>query len=217
MKRIPYQIVYEDEKVIVVNKNYSVFTIATEDKKTYHRNLQYYLNRYLEEKKERVFLVHRLDYETSGLLVFAKDIETQKNLKDCFLNHTVERYYEAVIEEKRNPDKDFRLYETYLSINQQNGKVSLSDKEHGKYTARKYKRRNPIQIGTSRLIKLITGRKNQIRIGIHDLGYTLIGDNRYSHSISKRMYLNCFSLVFPENIGLKQNSFSIDSLWIKSS
>ena len=54
MKRIPYQIVYEDEEIIVVNKNYNVLTIATDDKKTFHNNLQYYLNQYLKEKKEKV-------------------------------------------------------------------------------------------------------------------------------------------------------------------
>lgn len=214
MKRIPYQIVYEDEEIIVVNKNYNVLTIATDDKKTFHNNLQYYLNQYLKEKKKKVFLIHRLDYETSGILIFAKNIERQKKLKDCFLNHTVERYYEAVIQEKRKEDTIFHHYETYLSINSKNGKVFLSDKDNGKLAAMDYKIRNPIQIGTSLLIKLETGRKNQIRIGLHDLGFTLVGDNRYSNSISKRMYLNCFCLNFPETIGLKENVFSINPLWI---
>ena len=158
MKRIPYQIVYEDEEIIVVNKNYNVLTIATDDKKTFHNNLQYYLNQYLKEKKEKVFLIHRLDYETSGILIFAKNIERQKKLKDCFLNHTVDRYYEAVIQEKRNEDTIFHHYETYLSINSKNGKVFLSDKDNGKLAAMDYKIRNPIQIGTSLLIKLETGR-----------------------------------------------------------
>ncbi len=216
MKRIPYQIIYEDEEIIVVNKSYNVLTVATSDKKTFHSNIQYYLNQYLRKKKQKAFLIHRLDFETSGLLIFAKNLERQKKLKECFSNHNIKRYYEAVIQEKAKADSSYHHYEAYLCINNKNGKVSLSDKENGKFAAMDYKFRNPIQIGTSILIRLETGRKNQIRIGLHDLGFTLLGDTRYSNSISKRMYLNCFCLIFPDNIGLKQSSFFLDPLWIKS-
>ncbi len=215
MKKIPYTLVYEDNGILVVNKNYNVFTVATDDKKTYHQNLQYYLNRYLRKKKERVYLVHRLDYETSGLLVFAKSPEVQSRLKNCFENHQVIRRYEAVIREKKEEEKVFHLYEAYLSIDKKSGKVALSDKERGKYAARKYRRRNRIQIGTAMEISLITGRKNQIRIGLHDLGYTLIGDTRYSKDEAKRRYLNCFSLAFPESSNLKRREFSLPPLWIR--
>lgn len=215
MKHIPYALVYEDSDILVVNKNYNVLTIATKDRKTFHRNLQYYLNQYLKEKREKVYLVHRLDFETSGLLIFAKSKEVQATLKGCFLRHEVTRLYEAVIKEKEEERKGFRLYEAYLSVNGRNGKVSLSDKERGKYAARKYRRRNQIQIGTAREISLITGRKNQIRIGLHDLGYTLIGDTRYSKDEAKRRYLNCFFLSFPKSSNLKRREFSLPPLWIR--
>jgi 23S rRNA-/tRNA-specific pseudouridylate synthase len=63
-------------------------------------------------------------------------------------------------------------------------------------------------------INIETGRRNQIRIALYSLGYTLLGDKRYSNNENKRMYLNSYALVFPSNLGLKENEFITKPLWL---
>lgn len=212
MKKIPYEIVYEDESILVVYKNRDVFSVATDDIKTKNHNLFFYLKRYAASNGEKVFLVHRLDYETSGIMIFAKNYETQQYLKDCFENRTVIRLYEAVVKEKL---QDSYHKEVNLKLSQnESGKVYIDDVS-GKEAITIVDYLNPIQIGSALKIEIKTGRKNQIRISLHSLGLTLIGDKRYSSDIAKRMYLNAYSLSFPKNDILKKNEFFINPLWIK--
>lgn len=211
MKTSPYTILYEDDEIITVYKQRDVFSIHTDDKKTYHYNLYHYLSLYLRKKNEKVFIVHRLDYETSGVMVFAKKEEVKKKLQKCFLDRRVDRYYEAVIKEKipLNESYDVRLF-----LSDDNKRVEISNEEEGKEAITKIKSINYIQIGTALKIKIETGRRNQIRLSIHQLGFTLLGDKRYSLDENKRMYLNSYALIFPSDIGLKKNAFVTKPLWI---
>lgn len=214
MKATPYSIVYEDDEILTVYKNRDVLTIRTKDKKTFSHNLYHYLYLYLQKKGERLFIVHRLDYETSGLLVFAKSEEMKEKLQKAFEERKVIREYEAVIKEKIPLHESFTV-RMYLSDGENGRKVIKTTKEEGKEANTNLVSTNYIQIGTALKINIYTGRRNQIRLAIHELGYTLLGDKRYSSDENKRMYLNSYHLVFPSEIGLKKNEFYISPLWVK--
>jgi len=209
--KCPYEILYEDESIIVVYKKRNVFTIRTTDKKTYAYNLYHYLKMYMWKKKEDLFIVHRLDYETSGILIFAKSYPMKEKLQKCFEERKVIRDYEAVIQERIPLNQSFHV-EQYLE--ERGFKVFQTDKEHGKQAITDISSINYINIGTALKINISTGRKNQIRMAIHSLGFTLLGDKRFANSEAKRMYLNAYRLVFPAELGLKQPEFKVDPLWI---
>jgi 23S rRNA pseudouridine1911/1915/1917 synthase len=211
--KAPYYVVYEDGDALIVYKKRDVLSVATLDKKTYVHNLQAYLGHYAKESHEQVYLIHRLDVETSGLMIFAKSKTMQEKIKACFEARTVERYYEAVVKESLPIGK---VYDVKQYLAEEGMHVIVSDAEHGKEALTHIEVANPIQIGTALKIQIETGRKNQIRLAIHSLGLTLLGDNRYSESDAKRMYLNAYRLVFPKESGLKVLDFSSETLWLNS-
>src|SRR5438309_7119331 len=90
-------LLHEDEAILVVIKAHGLLTVATEREK--ENTVQAYLNDYLKRKGEgRIHVVHRLDRETSGVLVFARDFATRETLKQRFAAHDIERVYIAVVE-----------------------------------------------------------------------------------------------------------------------
>lgn len=210
MKKPPYYIVYEDSDIIVVYKEYNVLTIHTDDVKTRHYNLYHYLSLYLRKKNEKIFIVHRLDYETSGLIVFAKSLEIKKKLQELFTNRNVIRNYEAVIKEKVQLGYSQRII-NYLNDEKEVKEVSS---EEGKECITNIVAVNYINIGTALKINIESGRRNQIRIALKSQKLTLLGDKRYAKDINKRMYLNAYELILPLN-ELKETHFSVLPLWIK--
>src|SRR2546421_3945378 len=109
------RILFEDDSIIVVDKPAGVLTIATESEreKTVYAALRRRANR--KKPAERIFIVHRLDREASGLLVFAKTIEAKERLQNQFKDHSAGRRYVAVVEGKVTPD-DFTV-RSYLAEN----------------------------------------------------------------------------------------------------
>lgn len=203
--KCPYFVLYQDEDVLVVYKKQNVFTVKTDDKRTFTHNLFYYLKKDVLKKGEELYVLHRLDYETSGILVFVKSKRMHALLQKEFLERTVTREYEAVIQE------EIPLHERY-EIHQllsQTGNPS-SKKEAITF----FEATNRIQIGTALKISILTGRRNQIRMAIHDSGLTLLGDKRFSNSEAKRMYLNEYRLCFSSACPLKVKEFSLPPLWI---
>src|SRR5215468_5065260 len=115
MKLCPPWVVFEDESVIVVDKPAGLLTMATETErsKTVYALLRHYLNR--KKPREMLFIVHRLDREASGLLVFAKTVQAKERLQDQFKSHSAGRRYIAVVEGRVKAD-DFTI-RSYLSEN----------------------------------------------------------------------------------------------------
>ena len=210
--KCPYSIIYEDKMILVVYKKRDVFTLRTNDKRTFSHNLYHYLHDYTAEKNERIFIVHRLDYETSGILIFAKSYQIKETLQKAFENREVARDYEAVIKERIPLHKSFHV-EQYLEKIGFN--VVASSPEKGKLAITDIDSINYINIGTALKINISTGRKNQIRLAINSLQFTLIGDKRYSNDEAKRMYLNEYHLGFKSETGLAQLDFNVEPLWIK--
>jgi len=207
----PYDILYEDEDVIIVYKKRNVFSVSTADKATFTHNLFQYLQWYANRKKEKVLAVHRLDYETSGVMAFAKKPEVKEKLQRAFEERKVGRYYEAVIKEKVPLGRE-AVVKQY--IEEKGTKVFLSDPLNGKEAITSIRVQNYIQIGTVLAIKIETGRRSQIRFALEEEGYTLLGDKRIAHSEAKRMYLNEYKLTFPPETGLKKLEFETIPLWL---
>ena len=209
-KKAPYSILYEDDRIIAVYKSRDVFTVQTDDKKTWRHNLFYYLSLRAKERREQVFLVHRLDYETSGILLFAKTKEALVELKKIFETRRVKRLYEAVVLERLEPGLQEEIH-LLLDV-KENGKVIIGPK--GKESITRFETANQIQIGTALKIEILTGRKNQIRLSLHKAGLTLIGDKRYGDSEAKRMYLNAYQISLPSESSFTKKDYFVPPLWL---
>ena len=167
-------ILYEDKFLIIINKPSNLLTISTEKEK--ERTLFHYVYDYLKKKNKRnkVFIIHRLDKDTSGIVMFAKDEATKFYMQENW--NKVKRNYVAVvngkIENKKGVIKNYLMEtKTHLtySVNDKNGKLAITEYEkileNKKYTMLS--------------LNLKTGRKNQIRVGLADMGNPIVGDKKY--------------------------------------
>ncbi len=189
------QIIYEDSAIIVVDKPPKLLTIATDEVKD--RTVYYKLNEYLKNvsprKPERVFVVHRLDREASGILIFAKSQKVKQCLQDSW--EFFEKKYYAVVE--GTPSKASDTLQSYLSQTE-SLKVYSTEEEtkNSKLAITKYqviKRRGGY---CSLDVTLLTGRKHQIRVQLADMGHPIIGDEKYGAETNpaRRLGLHAYLL-----------------------
>ena len=211
-RKTDLDIIYEDKEVIVVNKPTSLLTISTEKEKT--KTLYHKVRLYLNNKNEKVFIVHRLDKDTSGLVIFAKNIKTKTILQKEFEEGNVIRYYEAVVKEKLDSNYN-KFIKQYLYYNKSCGLSFITNnKKIGKLSLTKIKYNSLINDNTVLDIEILTGRQNQIRVALESLNLTLIGDKKYALDSSSYMHLNAYYLNFNNNV-LKINEFKLKPKWLK--
>lgn len=174
-------ILHEDEDVIVVLKSHGLLTVATERER--ETTVQAHLNDYLKEKGEdRIHVVHRLDRETSGVLIFAKNFEARELLKEQFAAHTTERVYVAIIEGAMKPPEG--TIRSYLRERRDLRMESVKPHPDAKLAVTHY-RTIETKRGHSMLeITLETGRKNQIRTHLSEAGHPVIGDRLYGSTVN---------------------------------
>ncbi|MBX7255438.1 MAG: RluA family pseudouridine synthase [Candidatus Hydrogenedentes bacterium] len=198
-KRPPFtlQILHEDKDIIVVVKPPKLLTIATEKEKTntaYHQ-LWNYVEWQNPHRGERIFIVHRIDRDTSGLLVFARTEAIKRVLQERW--DEVEKRYYAVVEGV--PKKSEDVIESHLRESDKSLKVhSVAPADDAKYAATKYK---VVKVGDDYSlldITLLTGRKNQIRVHLADRGHPVVGDKKYgaTSNPAKRLGLHAYHLSF---------------------
>jgi 23S rRNA pseudouridine1911/1915/1917 synthase len=171
-------ILFEDEDVIVVTKAEGLLTVASKGER--ERTAQAYLNDYLAAKgiRERIHVVHRLDRDTSGVLVFAKSFEIREKLKDLFAAHDIERIYIAIVEGEM--EKQQGTFQSYLAEDEFTYQVkSVKSETKGKLATTHYRviRNGPPFSMVE--VTLETGRKNQIRVHFSEAGHPVVGDERY--------------------------------------
>lgn len=197
------EIIYEDENYLVVDKPSGMLTVSTDKER--NRTLYHLVREYVhqKEKKEKIFIVHRLDRETSGLVLFAKDEKLKQKLQEDWENVALTREYTAVVSgilEK----KEARLVH-YLKENQQH-KVYVSPVNSGKKAITDYQ---VLAEDKNSLLKLSlsTGRKNQIRVQLSYLNHPIIGDLKYGGCKAKRLYLHASKLVICDPFTKKKFTF----------
>lgn len=169
-------VLHEDDDIIVVLKSHGLLTVATERER--EATVQAYLNTYLRSKREdRVHVVHRLDRETSGVLVFAKTFEAREALKEQFAAHTTRRVYVAIIEGKLDPPRG--TFRTNLLERRDLRMVSVGVHPDAKLAVTHYKTIAANDRYSMLEVTLETGRKNQIRAHLSEAGHAVVGDQLY--------------------------------------
>lgn len=190
------KIVYEDRWLVVVEKNIGILSMAAGHSSL---NVKSVLDDYFLKSRQkcRAHVVHRLDRDTSGLMVYAKDIETEQILEHNWHQIVYDRRYVAVVSGEMEQDngtianwlKDNKAYITYSSPTD-NG---------GKYAVTHYQVLNRTTEHSLVEYKLETGRKNQIRVHSADMGHPVCGDVKYGngddplHRLCLHAYMLCFT------------------------
>ena len=170
-------ILYEDADIIIIDKPAGLLSIASDKEK--ERTAYHQLTEYVRTKdpENRIFIVHRLDRETSGVMLFAKNEDIKHSLQDNWKEAVVDRAYIAVVEgqvEKKEGKIRSWLQETKTRL-----VYSSSSPGEGQEAVTCYKVLET-GAGYSLLeIRLETGRKNQIRVHMKDIGHSIIGDKKY--------------------------------------
>lgn len=177
------KIVYEDDYLLIANKREGLLTMATDKQRT--RTAYYILSEYLKKQdlSNRIFIVHRLDRETSGLVLFAKSMEIQHTLQQNWANIVLERKYVAVV--SGSPKEDQGEIRSYLAENKALVMYSTNDPSKGELAITKYRVLNRNKTKSLVELELETGKKNQIRVHMKDLGCPIIGDKKYGGEMTE--------------------------------
>ena len=195
MMKKKLDIIYEDKYLLVVNKPTKMLSVASlkEKEHTLYHEASSYVKK--KHKSNKVFIVHRLDRDTSGVIIFAKDEKTKKILQDNWDKYALTREYIALVKGHISPNKNTlknKLVETktnlvYVDDQSKIGKLAITN-----YEVINYKDGN-----TLIRINILTGRKNQIRVQLDHYGYPIVGDNKYgkNKSFYNRLMLHANKLL----------------------
>lgn len=188
-------IVYEDKYLVVVEKNIGILSMAAGHSSL---NVKSVLDDYFHKTRQRcsAHVVHRLDRDTSGLMIYAKDIDTEQILEHNWHEIVYDRRYVAVLSGEIENDggtianwlKDNKAYITYSSTVDNGGKYSITHY----HTLARTTDHSLVEF------KLETGRKNQIRVHASDMGHPVCGDVKYGNGDNpiNRLCLHAFRLCF---------------------
>ena len=191
-KKLHLDIIYEDEDFIAINKPAGLLSVAT-DKELEDTAYSQVFN-YLKTKHKRPYVIHRIDKETSGVLVFTTNVKLQSRLRLEWNKFVKYRGYiaicEGLLEEKEGTIKN------YLANNEYN-LVYVSNNRNDQLAITHYKVIKENKTFSLLDINIDTGRKNQIRVQLANLGHPIIGDDKYGHKETcKRLGLHASRLVF---------------------
>jgi 23S rRNA pseudouridine1911/1915/1917 synthase len=208
LEKYDIEVLHEDDAVMVINKPSGLLTIATENEK---RETAYYLlNAYFKERNpsrpDRIFIVHRLDRETSGLLVFAKNESEKRKLQEDWEN--AEKKYYAVVEGV--PKQREGKIESYLNETKAFKVYSDARSDETKHAVTRYRVLKSDKTHALLEIMLDTGRKHQIRVHLSDLGCPVVGDKKYGAITNpiRRIALHAYSLSFVHPVTKKKMQFT---------
>lgn len=189
MKKL--DIIYEDKELLVVNKNSGLLTIGTSINKI--NTLYHEVREYIHKKNQKVFIVNRLDRDTSGIVLFAKNEKLKKELQDNW-NDIASRYYYAIVE--GNLKKESDTLKNYLKENS-TLQVYVSNNKKDKLAILEYRVINKTNKYSLLDIKINTGRRNQIRCQLDNIGNPIIGDKKYNSKKNPigRLGLHSYKLI----------------------
>ena len=203
-------ILYEDREILVVDKANGLLTVSSEKvrDKTAHYRLNEYVRRGNPKSRNRVYIVHRLDRDTSGVLVFAKNEDARRYLQDEW--QKFQKTYYAVVHGKLQEKEG--LITSYLAENSAHKVYSVADPKKGKLARTGYKVLKESARYSLLEIDLLTGRKNQIRVHLSDKGYPVVGDKKYGVSEKgiQRLALHAASLTLNHPYSKEQMTFATE-------
>ncbi len=193
-------ILFEDKYIIIVNKPAHLLTIATDKNEfnTLYRKVSTYVKK--QNKNNKIFIVHRLDKETSGIIIFAKTQNVKYNLQNNWSN--TKRYYIAIVEGFLKKDDTIK---SYLKETKTNYTYSSKNKD-GLLAITKYKILTSNKNYSKLEIEILTGRKNQIRVHMKDINHPIVGDKIYGSTKNpiRRLCLHASLIIFNHPVTKKE-------------
>ncbi len=175
-------IVYEDRDIIFVDKEAGLLTMGNEKEaiRTAHNNLTGYVSKGNPKSPHRVFIVHRLDRETSGILVFAKSTETKTYLQSEWSNFQ-KTYYAVVHGKLPKQEGTISSYLVEKGVHKMYSASNAEQRKEGKLSETAYKVIQQNDEYSLVELNILTGRKHQIRVHMADLGCPVLGDKKYGN------------------------------------
>ncbi|MEO7933718.1 MAG: RluA family pseudouridine synthase [Chthoniobacterales bacterium] len=202
------KIYFEDAHILVIDKPSNLLSIASEaePEKTAYFQLTEYLRQGQAKAKERVWIVHRLDRETSGLMIFAKTPQAKETLQSNW--DQAEKKYEAVAENRMKLDSG--TFDSHLDETNPYKVHSAPESDVTRYAVTHFRVLARTTWRTLVELTLGTGRRHQIRVHLSDAGHPIIGDNKYGavSDPAKRLGLHATSLRFPHPVTGKEMHFT---------
>jgi 23S rRNA pseudouridine1911/1915/1917 synthase len=194
---IPFPVLYEDDYIIIIDKPAGISTSSVDNSP----NIQSILSEAVKinsKGKIRTYVVHRLDKEVSGILLFAKSEQIMNLLKDNWKN-VVKQYYALV---EGLPKESKGTIRSWLAEDKFQKMYSSNHTESAKYSITHYKVEKKFEKHALLDIQIETGRKNQIRVHLADMGYPIVGDRKYgaSKDYIRRIRLHAYSLFLSHPI-----------------
>lgn len=201
-------IIFENEEFIVINKPSGLLSIASDKEKgsTAYRMLTDYVQQ--KDKHNRIYVVHRLDEDTSGVLMVAKNEKIRDLLQEKWNDLVSKRGYYAIVEGQLK-DKSGTV-KSYLKKNAQNMMYSSKKIGDGQLAITHYKVLAESDKYSLLDVNIDSGRKNQIRVHLGDLGHHVIGDDKYGNPSNpiKRLGLHAYELDLEHPVNHKKMKFS---------
>lgn len=195
-------ILYEDQECIVINKPSGLLSMSgggEKEKTAYHLVGDYVKQK---DRQVRVFIVHRLDKDTSGILLFAKNEKMKKVLQENWNTIVTKRGYLAIVE--GHLEKKQGVVKQYLE--ESKTQMVYVSKNGGKLAITNYQVLKEAKHNTLVELYLETGRKNQIRVAMQTLGHSIVGDKKYGATSNpiKRLGLHCHCFAFIHPVTKKE-------------
>lgn len=204
MPKKKLDIIYEDKYLIIINKPSGILTISRDnrnDKNLYHEVKEYVKK---QNPKNKIFIVHRLDKDTSGLIIFAKNEKVKRILQTNWTK--VKRYYYAVV---NGIVKENNHLENYLLETKTHDVIITKDKEKGILAITNFEVMEYNKKYTLLNIEIKTGRKNQIRVQLANIKHPIVGDKKYGNKERMPLCLQAYRLEFLHPISNKNIEIEI--------
>jgi len=194
---LPFPVLYEDEHVIVVDKPAGIATSSIDGSTNVQRIISEFLKD-LSKGKIRTYVIHRLDKEVSGVLILSKSETAMDAIKDKW-EETEKHYFalvEGIPENREGTIKSWLIEDNAMKMH------SVTERPGAKYAITNYKIIRTLENYTLLDVKTETGRKNQIRVHLSDIGCPIVGDRKYGASIDfiRRVRLHACSISFPHPV-----------------
>ncbi len=191
MPKKKLDIIYEDKYLIIINKPSGILTISRDNRND--KNLYDEVKEYVKKQnpKNKIFIVHRLDKDTSGLIIFAKNEKVKRILQTNWTK--VKRYYYAVV---NGIVKENNHLENYLLETKTHDVIITKDKKKGILAITNFEVMEYNKKYTLLNIEIKTGRKNQIRVQLANIKHPIVGDKKYGNKERMPLCLQAYRLEF---------------------